>query len=104
MWGPFSAGVAGVGAVVVVLFDVVAAVISGPVGFRYEDIFWVSLAIYAAVGFLAGRQLGSVRGSARSSALVGLADGTIGWAASDAIEPDLYGHADEVACSAPSAE
>jgi hypothetical protein len=72
-------------------------VLAGSVGFRYEDIFWVSLAIYAAGGFLAGRQLGSVRRPARSSAFVGLAHGTIGWAASYAIEPDLYGYADDVA-------
>lgn len=96
MRGAFSARVAGVGAVVVVLFDVVASVLSGSVGFRYEDIFWVSLAIYASAGFFAGRQLGSALGAARSSALVGLADGTIGWAASYALEPDLYGYADDI--------
>jgi hypothetical protein len=78
------------------VFDLLASLLSGPVGFRYEAIFWVSLAIYAAAGFFAARQLGSVRAAARTSSLVGLADATIGWAISYAVEPDLYGYADDV--------
>jgi len=95
MMKSFSPRIALVGAGGVIGFDAIASLLSEPLGFRYQHVFWVSLALYTAVGFVAGRQLGSLRGAARTSAAVGLADATLGWGASYLIQPELYGYADD---------
>jgi hypothetical protein len=95
MMKSFSLRIALIGAGAVIVFDAVASLLSEPLGFRYEHVFWVSLALYTAVGFAAGRQAGSLRGAAATSALVGLADATLGWGASYLIQPELYGYADD---------
>jgi hypothetical protein len=91
----FSPRIALVGAGAVIVFDAIASLLAEPLGFRYQDVFWVPLALYTGVGFMAGRRLGSLRGAARTSAAVGLADATVGWGASYMIQPELYTYADD---------
>jgi hypothetical protein len=91
----FSPRIALVGAGAVIVFDVIASFLAESLRFRYQDVFWISLALYTAVGVMAGSRLGSLRGAARTSALVGLADATLGWGASYLIQPELYGYADD---------
>jgi hypothetical protein len=95
MANSFSRPVALAGAGAVIGFDAVASLLSEPLGFRYEDVFWISLLLYVTVGFIAGRQLGSPWAAARTSALVGLADATLGWGVSYLIQPDLYSYVDD---------
>ncbi|MDQ3730111.1 MAG: hypothetical protein M3355_11065 [Actinomycetota bacterium] len=78
-------------------FDALAAVVSSPLGLRYEDLSFVSWLMYAGAGFFARRHVRSLWGAAKTAGLVGLADATAGWAISSAIDPDLYAYADELA-------
>ncbi len=83
------------GAVVVVAFDVTGALLSQPLDFDYQDLFWVQLAIYATGGYLAARQTGARRDAARTGALIAAADASVGWALSYVLVPDAYGYTDK---------
>jgi hypothetical protein len=81
--------------VAVVAFDVVAAFLARSDAVDYDDLWWVSTLIYVGMGFVAGRELRSVRAGALTGAVVGLVDATVGWTLSYLVEPDLYGYVDD---------
>jgi hypothetical protein len=89
------------GAVVILAYDAVLALGSRQFGYSYGE-WWPgilgSLAIFAASGFLAGRDAGSGRG-AGTAAGVALVDVLLGWPLSGAIVPGYFpnGTAVEVA-------
>ena len=89
-----TARIALLGAVVVVI--AAGALLSQALAFDYEDLFWVSLTIYATGGFLAARQNGARRDAARTGALIAAAEASVGWALSYLVAPDSYGYTDDL--------
>ena len=73
-------------AVAVVAFDAAASAASRRLGFAYTSAAAGSWAIYAAVGFVAGRH-GGLRAAALAGAATGLVDATLGWYVSWRIGP-----------------
>ncbi len=67
-------------------FDVLASVVSRATGWPYPAWGIGSLAVYAAVGFLAGRRF-SIKLAVGVTMLTGVAESTLGWAISWAIGP-----------------
>jgi len=75
-----------VGAVVIVVFDIVASFAAMRFGFHYGIAAPGSWLIYAFVGFDVGRRT-DIAMAAVGSAIVAFVEATIGWAASAAIGP-----------------
>lgn len=71
----------------VVAFDAVASLAARQLGFPYPRAAFGSWALYATLGFLATRAGAGVTGGALVGAAAGLADATLGWAASWIIGP-----------------
>jgi len=78
--------IAGYGAVAIVLYDALTAVISVSTGISYDWFAFGSLLIYFACGYLAARVSKWIFG-AMAGALIALAESTLGWAISWAIGP-----------------
>lgn len=78
-----------IGAVSIVLFDVVTALAARPMGFEYGSLpgLVVSTAIHAVPAFLAAREAKSIRIGVLVGAGIALFDATFGWAASWLIGP-----------------
>jgi hypothetical protein len=74
------------GAVVIVVFDVVASFAAKHFGFHYGIAAPGSWLVYAVVGFDVGRRA-DIGMAAAGSAIVAFVEATIGWAASAAIGP-----------------
>ena len=74
------------GAVVIVVFDIVASFAAMRFGFHYGIAAPGSWLIYACVGFDIGRRA-DIGMAAAGSAMVAFVEATIGWAASAAIGP-----------------
>jgi hypothetical protein len=74
------------GALAIVAFDLLASIASRTLGFPYDWATPGSWLIYAAVGFVIGRQ-SDMRTASAGAAVVALVDATIGWAISWAIGP-----------------
>ena len=83
MTGPFL--IVLIGAIAVIVFDVIGSFLSRSLGFRYAWLTIGSVLIYASVGLFAS-QNSFVAGVLASSA-VGLVDATIGWYLSWIIGP-----------------
>ncbi len=78
--------IAAIGAIIIVLYDTIAAIISIGTGISYGWFSLGSFVIYLLFGFLTGRvslwYLGALTG-----ALIAVAESTIGWAVSWSIGP-----------------
>jgi hypothetical protein len=74
------------GAVVIVMFDIVASFAAARFGFHYGIAAPGSWLVYAVVGFDVGRRA-DIGMAAAGSAIVAFVEATIGWAASAAIGP-----------------
>jgi hypothetical protein len=70
----------------IVLFDVAASFASRWLRFDYTSLAWVSLCLYAVCGYL-GFAYRRLLGGALAGLMAGVADSTIGWALSAAIQP-----------------
>jgi hypothetical protein len=78
-----------VGCIVVVLFDIVAALAARQFGFPYDRASIGSYFIYLLIGFAAGRsaRVDRAKVGAMAAAVAGVADASVGWAVSWAIGP-----------------
>lgn len=70
----------------ILLFDTIEALLSRAASWTYSPSDIGSLAIYAAVGFLAGKRF-SVKLAVAVTALVGAAESTFGWLIAWAVGP-----------------
>lgn len=79
-----------VGAVAVVVFDIIWALVVRPQTFEDVDTTFstvIDTAIYAVAAFLAARESGKLQVGVAGGAVVALADATVGWAATWVIGP-----------------
>src|SRR5205085_2253381 len=88
----FRASLAAAGCVAIVAFDVLASIASRVLGFPYSRASVGSYFIYLAIGFIAARAAESDRAKtgAATAAVAGLAEASIGWAASWALGPGQW--------------
>lgn len=82
------------GGIGVVAFDAVAAWAAKTFEFEYAAAAWGSFLIYAAVGYAASRETGSLRVSAAMGGAVALVEATVGLAVAWAIGPGRLDGAD----------
>jgi len=71
---------------VIVLFDLVASIISRTLEFDYTKLGWVSWGLYFAAGYFGCKYFDFLSGVV-AGLVAGLSDSTIGWAVSSAIGP-----------------
>lgn len=78
------------GAMVVVVFDVAASLVSRASGMPYQWASIGSLCLYGGAGFMLARATASrpIPGAAFGGAILGITDATLGWAASWILGPD----------------
>jgi hypothetical protein len=69
---------------VIVLFDLVASVISRRLEFDYTKLAWVSWGLYFAAGYFGCRYFDLISGVV-AGLVAGLSDSTLGWAVSSAV-------------------
>lgn len=79
--------VALIGAISVVVFDIVLSIASIALDFNYANGSFGSWLLYGGVGFFAARATGMVRHGAAASAIVGVTDATLGWWVSALLGP-----------------
>jgi hypothetical protein len=75
-----------VAAVVVLVFDTVGAIASSRLGFAYSSLSPISMFIYAAAGFAAGR-LAGLKAAVSIGSAVAMIEATLGWFISWQIGP-----------------
>lgn len=75
-----------IAAIVVLVFDTVGAIASAQLGFAYSSLSPISMFIYAAAGFAAGR-LAGLRAAVSIGSAVALIEATLGWFISWQIGP-----------------
>ena len=69
---------------VIILFDVVASLVSKTLSFDYTSLVWVSWCLYIASGYL-GYKFHGLLGGVLAGLVAGFADATTGWMLSSAI-------------------